>query len=171
MKANYIGIFGAVFAALVAVATFFVQLPIPATKGYLNFGDIIIFVGALIFGPFVGGLAGSIGSSMADVASGYMSFAPFTFVIKGTEGVIAGLISNRKSLSRDIIAVILGGAEMVAMYFLAEFFPLSLGWTALAEVPFNILQIIVGGLVGVPIVVVIRKRIPELLERANAEIL
>lgn len=160
-------VLSAVFAALVAVGTFIVQFPIPATNGVLNFGDIMIFVGALAFGPVVGGLAGSIGSAISDVVSGYMPFAPFTFVIKGIEGVVAGLVSNRKSLARDIIAVVLGGAEMIAGYFLAEFFPLSKGWAAIFEVPFNALQIIVGGLIGIPIVIIIRKRIPELLERTK----
>ena len=92
-----------VMAALVAVTTFLVQIPIPATKGYLDFGDIMIFVSALTFGPFVGGFAGGVGSALSDVAGGYAYFAPFTLIIKGAEGLIAGLISNRISKKRDII--------------------------------------------------------------------
>jgi uncharacterized membrane protein len=148
-------------AALVAVATFFPQIPIPATKGYLNFGDIMIFVSALSFGPLVGGFAGGVGSAISDVASGYAYFAPFTLIIKGAEGLIAGLISNRLSRKRDITAVIIAGVEMVSGYFLAEFFGLSEGWAALSEVPFNILQIAVGGIVGIPIAIILRKRLPE----------
>jgi uncharacterized membrane protein len=150
-----------IMAALVAVATFFVQIPNPATRGYINFGDIMIFVSALTFGPIVGGLAGSIGSSIADVVSGYGYFAPFTFVIKGVEGAIAGLISNRMSVKRDVPAVILAGSEMIIGYFLAEFFPLQLGWAALTEVPGNISQIVVGAILGIPITLVMRKRLPK----------
>src|SRR3990170_8576777 len=117
-----------VMAALVAIATFIVQIPNPATRGYINFGDIMIFISALSFGPIVGGFAGSVGSSIADIVSGYGYFAPFTFVIKGIEGVIAGLISNRVSIRRDVLAVIFAGSEMIIGYFLAEFFPLQLGW-------------------------------------------
>ena len=62
-----------VMAALVAVATFLVQIPIPATKGYLNFGDIMIFISAFTFGPIVGGFAGGVGSAISDIASGYAS--------------------------------------------------------------------------------------------------
>jgi len=151
-----------VMAALVAVATFFVQIPNPATRGYINFGDIMIFVSALTFGPAVGGLAGSIGSSIADIASGYGYFAPFTFVIKGAEGFIAGLISNKLSVRRDIVAVILGGSEMILGYFIVEFFPLQLGWAALTEVPGNISQIIVGAFVGILVTLILRKRLPEM---------
>jgi len=150
-----------VMAALVAVATFFVQIPNPATKGYINFGDIMIFVSALMFGPIVGGLAGSIGSALADIVSGFGYFAPFTFVIKGAEGVIAGLISNRVSVRRDVLAVIFAGSEMIGGYFLAEFFPLQLGWAALTEVPGNISQIVVGAIVAVSITLILRKRLPE----------
>ncbi len=149
-----------IMAALVAVATFFVQIPNPATHGYINFGDIMIFVSALAFGPIVGGLAGSIGSSIADIAAGYAYFAPFTFVIKGIEGVIAGLISDRVNMRRDVLAVVLAGSEMILGYFLAEFFPLQLGWAALTEVPGNISQIIVSAIIGIPIVLLIRKRLP-----------
>jgi len=154
-----------VMAALVAVATFFVQIPNPATRGYVNFGDIMIFVSALTFGPVVGGLAGSIGSSIADVAAGYGYFAPFTFVLKGAEGVIAGLISNRVNVRRDVLAVVFAGLEMIGGYFLAEFFPLQLGWAALTEVPGNISQIVVGGIVGVSIALILRKRLPESWKR------
>ena len=149
-----------IMAALVAVATFVVQIPIPATKGYLNFGDIMIFVSAFTFGPIVGGFAGGIGSSISDVAGGYAAYAPFTLIIKGAEGLIAGLISNRLSRKRGILAVVIAGSEMVTGYFLAEFSPLAIGWAALSEVPFNILQIAAGGIVGIPIAIILRKRLP-----------
>ena len=160
-------VFSGVMSALVAIATFIVQIPNPATRGYINLGDIMIFVSALTFGPIVGSLAGSIGSSIADVASGYSYFAPFTFVIKGAEGAIAGLISNKKKMRRDVLAVIFAGSEMITGYFLAEFFPLQLGWAALTEVPGNISQILVGGLVGIPTAVIIRRRLPELWKKAK----
>ncbi|MGD0644512.1 MAG: ECF transporter S component [Candidatus Bathyarchaeia archaeon] len=150
-----------VMASLVAVATFLVQIPIPATKGYLNFGDIMIFVSAFTFGPTVSGFAGGVGSAISDVVSGYAYFAPFTLIIKGAEGLIAGLISNRLSKKRDIIAVVIAGTEMVTGYFLAEFFGLHEGWAALGETPFNILQIAAGGIVGISIALILRNRLPE----------
>jgi uncharacterized membrane protein len=154
----------AVMAALVAVATFLVQIPNPPTSGYINFGDVMIFVCALTFGPMVGGMAGSFGSFIADVLSGYGYFAPFTFVIKGTEGILVGLISNKRKVTRDILAVVVAGAEMITGYFLAEFFPLQKGWAALTEVPGNILQILVGGIIGIPVAIIIRQRLPEILK-------
>ena len=153
-----------VMAALVAAATYAIQIPVPATRGYLNFGDIMIFVSALTFGPVVGGFAGGVGSAISDVAGGYSYYAPYTLLIKGVEGFIAGLISNRISYRRDVLGVIVAGAEMITGYFLAEFFPLQIGWAALAEVPVNIVQIVAGGVVGLPIALVIRRRLPEVLK-------
>ncbi|HTY76099.1 MAG TPA: ECF transporter S component [Candidatus Nanoarchaeia archaeon] len=151
-----------VMAALVAVATFIIQIYVPATGGYINFGDIMIFVSALMFGPLVGGIAGGVGSALSDVLSGYaFTYAPFTLVIKGFEGAIAGSISNRKQVWRDILAVTIAGVEMVGGYFLAEFFPLHIGWAALTEVPGNIAQITVGGAIGIPLALVLRRRLPE----------
>jgi uncharacterized membrane protein len=154
-----------IMAALVTVATVLVQIPNPATGGYINFGDIMIFVSALMFGPVVGGFAGGVGSFLADLASGYGLFAPYTLVIKGLEGVIAGLISNRVNVKRDVLAVTLAGSGMVIGYFIAEFYPLQLGWAALTEVPGNISQILVGAIVGVPVTLALRKRLPEILRK------
>jgi uncharacterized membrane protein len=151
----------AILAALTTVATALVQIYIPATRGYLNFGDIIIFISAFTFGPVVGGFAGGVGSALSDILTGYAFFSPFTLIIKGAEGIIAGLISNRLSKKRDILAIVIAGTEMVSGYFLAEFFGLSEGWAAIFEVPANILQIVVGGVVGLTIAIILRRRLPE----------
>ena len=151
-----------IMTALVAVATFLIQIPIPATKGYLNFGDIMIFVTALTFGPIIGGFAGGVGSALSDIASGYAYFSPFTLLIKGAEGFIAGLIATRINKRASVfLAVAFAGVEMVSGYFLAEFFGLSEGWAAATEVPFNIIQIAAGAAVGIPIALLLRKRLPK----------
>jgi len=45
----------------------------------------MIFISALTFGIFIGGLTDGIGSSLSDVISGYAFNAPFTLVMKGAE--------------------------------------------------------------------------------------
>jgi len=74
------------------------------------------------------------------------------------------MISNGKSWRRDILAVVVGGAEMIVGYFLAETFALGYGvLAALTEVPGNVSQILVGGLVGLLVAVAVRRRL--ILER------
>jgi len=154
----------AVMAALVFVATMIIRIP-NWMGGYFNFGDAMIFVSALTFSPIVGGFAGGVGSSIADII-GFPIFAIPTLVIKGIEGLLAGLMANRKSVYRDMAAVIVAGVEMVLGYFLAEYYVVP-GWTfemALSEIPLNIVQIVLGGIVGIPVAVIIRKRLPEILK-------
>jgi uncharacterized membrane protein len=150
----------AVMSALVAVGTWIVQIP-NTMGGYFNVGDVMIFVAALTFGPLIGGVAGGVGSAIADMI-GFPLFALPTLVIKGFEGLISGLLSNQKMVYRDVLAVIFAGCEMVTGYFLVEVYLWGLGG-ALAEVFPNIVQVGIGGIVGVPIALVLRRRLPEIL--------
>lgn len=107
--------------AVVAVVTLIVRIPVPATQGYINLGDAAIIVCALLWGPRSGGVAGGVGSALADVMGGYAHWAPFTLVIKGIEGLLVGLLGGgNPSTVRAISAATLGGAAMVAGYFATE---------------------------------------------------
>ncbi|MDT7865051.1 MAG: ECF transporter S component [Thermoproteota archaeon] len=93
MNSKDIAIAG-LFIALTFVTTYFsgqfIKSPVPG--GYLNIGDAVIFIAAILFGPMIGFLAGSIGSALSDAAFGAYMFVPGTFVIKGLEGFIAGVV-------------------------------------------------------------------------------
>ena len=151
-------------AAATTIATMLVQIPIAPTRGYLNFGEIIVFTTALLFGRFVGGLAGGIGSAMADVITGYGYFAPFTLIIKGLEGFLAGTIRDGKSTRRDVLGWFVGAVAMVAGYFLVESYVMGFGVpAALLEVPSNIVQVISGAIIAIPMARGLRNRIPKIL--------
>lgn len=151
-----------IMTALVAVGTLIIRIPNPL-GGYFNVGDVMVFVSALVFGPFVGAFAGGLGSAISDMI-GFPPFVVPTLIIKGIEGLLAGLVTDRRSISRDILAVIIGGTAMIFGYFLAEAYPLGWGIAgALTEVPGNILQIVIGGILGIPISHIIRRRLPQIL--------
>jgi len=153
----------AMMTALVTVGTLIIRIPNPM-GGYFNVGDVMIFVCALTFNPIIGGLAGGIGSAIADII-GFPLFTIPTLVIKGLEGFLASLITNKKNVFRDVLAVVVAGSEMIIGYFLVELYALQWGLgLALAEVPGNIAQIVIGGLVGIPIALVLRRRLPEILK-------
>ena len=75
------------FAALVCVATMIIKIPSPL-KGYINLGDCIILLSAFILPKGYKFLTAGIGSALADVFSGYIVYAPATFVIKGSMAVV-----------------------------------------------------------------------------------
>lgn len=153
----------AIMAALVCLTTMLIQVPNPPTRGYINLGDAMIFVTALTFGPLPGAFAGGVGSGLADVLLGYAHFAPFTLVIKGLEGLITGAISRRVERFGSAIGAIFGGAEMVAGYFVVEYFLFGLG-AALTEIPGNLSQVLFGMIIGIPISHLIKKRLPLFLQ-------
>lgn len=84
----------ALMTAIVCVLTMSFQLYIPETRGYFNFGEIGVYISGLLFGPVVGGIAGGLGSAMADIFTGYFWYAPGTLIIKGFEGFIVGFSYN-----------------------------------------------------------------------------
>ena len=157
----------AIMTALVAVGTLLIRIPNPM-GGYFNVGDVLIFVSALTFGPLVGGFAGGVGSAIADMI-GFPLFVIPTLIVKGLEGFIAGLIADRRAVLRDVLAVGIAGSEMIIGYFLVELSP-PLAWGlggALAEVPGNVAQIVIGGIVGIPLALVLRRRLPEILKHQS----
>ncbi len=151
-----------IMAALVCVATIFIILPIPATQGYFNVGDAMVMVAALTFGPMVGAIAGGIGSSLADVIMGYSFYAPYTLVIKGLEGLIAGWLYSRGGGGgpfKMLLAWTAGGAVMVTGYFTAQYLILGYGSAAYVELPFNVVQMAVAGIIGIPVSIALRRRV------------
>ena len=96
--------------ALTCVATMIIQIPIPATQGYVNIGDSIVLISAIFFGPQVG-----LGSGLADLLSGYPQWAIATFIIKGIEGLVAGMIAHKYSVNKNFVNVYTILASVVAM--------------------------------------------------------
>ncbi|MDP6777393.1 MAG: ECF transporter S component [Candidatus Latescibacteria bacterium] len=151
----------ALLVALTVAATLVIRVPTPATQGYINLGDAVIFAAALLFGPRTGLLAGGLGSALADLLGGYVHWAPFTLVIKGLEGALVGLIF-RGSLQAWLgvligcLAACVGGAWMVFGYFLTESF--LYGWQpAVATIPGNTVQALGSLLVGIPVAVALAR--------------
>ncbi|HZD12462.1 MAG TPA: ECF transporter S component [Candidatus Binatus sp.] len=165
----------AVMTAFVFVVTYFLSVPIPNLGGQAVFdaGDTAIFISSLTFGPIVGAIAGGVGSGLSDAAYG-SSYAPFTLVVKGLEGLLAGYVASRVRLTnRDVIGWALGATAMVVGYFLTNWFLIGLvyganssaaqavGLTfAIGEAPFDTIQVVAGGLIGLPVSRRLRKTLP-----------
>jgi len=165
----------AMFTALVFVVTQFAWVPISVVPGQrFDAGDIIIFIAAWTFGPLVGGFAGGVGSSLSDALVGGAPYWPFTLVIKGLEGTIAGLVYQRTSGSRLKFSWLLASLIMVGGYFItnAEFIGLIVGANStlnpgliggLVEVPFDIVQVAAGGIIARPVSRYLKKALPSIL--------
>ena len=149
---------------LVFVVTKFVSIPISAFNGQVfDLGDVMIFTFAWTFGPGIGAVAGGVGSALSD-ASIPSSYAPFTFVIKGIEGFLAGYLVRRRSSWSIRVSWIFASLAMVGGYFLTNWIGLGFGlWVGIYEVPFDILQVVAGGLIGAPTSRYLRDALPAVL--------
>lgn len=230
----------AVFTALVCVVTILFSVHVPATEGFFNIGESMVFLSALLFGPFVGAFAGGVGSMLADLMLGYLHYAPATLIIKACEGAVVGTLKSKNprfsaqiqwkllTVALGIVAVFLlgwvgttrysgeveltlgwrtfvfyvppevwtalgiiialtisalgiltdpefgwtifsvitGGFVMVLGYFLYQMFliyPLfKIEVVAIAEVPVNIGQMLIGLIVAIPVTKIVSRRLPQL---------
>ncbi|MCS7120107.1 MAG: ECF transporter S component [Nitrososphaerota archaeon] len=89
--------------SLVLVATVVFSISVPATQGFFNIGESMIFLTSLLFGPKVGAFAGGVGSMLADLFLGYPHYAPGTLIIKAAEGFVVGIIKKNNPKFRSII--------------------------------------------------------------------
>lgn len=138
----------ALFAALICVATMVVQIPIPATGGYINLGDGVILVCAYLLHPALAVIAAGLGSMLADLLAGYMAYVPATLIVKALVALIATLLFHRfgrgKCRRHALIAMLISGllAEMLMVlgYFFYEAMILGMGMAAAAGIVGNVVQ-------------------------------
>ena len=150
----------ALMAALICVATMIIKIPSPL-GGYINLGDCLVLISGWILSPVYGFLAAGIGSSLADLLSGYALYAPATFIIKGCMALVAfGIFKLMKNKTRKLPARLIGGilAEivMVGGYFVFEGFLYGFG-ASLVNIPPNCIQGIAGIVIGLLLVKVFEK--------------
>ncbi len=155
-------VMAALLAALTCVATMIIKIPSPL-KGYLNLGDCIVLVAGWMLSPIYGFLAAGLGSAFADMFSGYLSYVPATFVIKGLMALIAfygfKLLYNKfGNLPSRIASGVLAEAVMILGYFLFEGFLYGFK-PSLINIPANGVQGIAGLIIGVALIKVLKEKI------------
>ncbi len=155
-----------VMIAVTATLTWLVQVPVPATGGYIHLGDMAANFAALAFGPGIGFLIAGGGMAIADLLGGYIAFAPVTLIVHGLQGAVVGYLGKKHRPWIMLLAGAIGGMIVVAGYFLYEWLILAQGSqaglnAALVEVPGNILQVSIG-LIGVPLYMLVARAYPPL---------
>lgn len=153
-------VMAAMLAALTCVATMIIKIPSPL-KGYINLGDCVVLLAAWTLSPIYGFLAAGLGSALADLFSGYVVYAPATFVIKGVMALIAYYgfkLLHKKigNLPSRIITGIVAEAVMILGYFVFEGFLYGFG-PSVVNVPANSVQGIAGLILGCVLVKVFEK--------------
>ena len=149
-------VLAALLASLVCVATMIIKVPSPL-KGYVNLGDCIVLLAGWTLSPVYGFLAAGVGSALADVFSGYIIYAPATFIIKGLMAVIACLLSRKaKKLPFLILSGLIAEVLMVAGYYVFEGFMYGF-IPSLMNIPANAVQGIMGLIFGIILIRIFEK--------------
>jgi uncharacterized membrane protein len=158
----------AVFTAVETVTTMMVPINIPASQGYFNVGEAIIYFTAILFGPAIGAFTGGVGAAIADLLLGYASYAPVTLVVKGAEGFVVGylfkILKDKKFLKEkwNIFTLVLGfsagltmiilGIESVTFIILGIVLMvliIALGFTVQHDIGIKLIAMLCGGVVMV----------------------
>ena len=147
-------------AALTCVVTMTVKVPSPL-NGYLNLGDCLVLLSAWLLPPVYGFLAAGVGSALADLFSGYVLYAPATFVIKGAMALVFFFIfklMRRKlgSFASTVIGGVLAEIFMVLGYYVFEGFLYGFAPSAV-NIPANGVQGCAGLVLGVLLIKTIEK--------------
>lgn len=148
----------ALFCALVFVGTF-ISIPTPPF-GNVNLGDAFVLIGGYLLGPYAI-IACPLGASLCDLASGYTIYAPATFIIKAL--MVCSIILNKKYLKKVIknqtvflvISFVIAELIMALGYLGYEFILYDL--SALANVPFNLVQGAINTVVAIVLMVLLTK--------------
>lgn len=153
MRTNkiYTLVLAAMFTALCCIGTIVIQ--VPSINGYVHLGDGFVILSGIFLGPLWGSCAAGIGSMLADLLSGYPSYAIATLLIKGIAALLAGVVFHkwhhlRKSSSSSIRVVILGGiiagVIVTSGYFFFDMLILHNGFAAASDIPGNLMQNVFG---------------------------
>lgn len=138
----------AVFMSLVIILS---SISIPVPGGHLYFNDVIICLVALLFKPREAFLVAGIGAFLGD----YFFYPTPMFVSLITHGLQAYVIASLSSLGnirtskwKVLLCLLLGACIMVIGYTLGRAFIYASPSLAMIKLPFEILQAMVGVIIG-----------------------
>ncbi len=124
----------------------------------LHLGSLLIVVISLIFPRKEAVIASSIGPALFDILAGYGAYAPFTFISRLILSYVVSL-SKDKALKYQIIAALLGGIQVIIVYFISYLIFIDGVNEALAATIPDFLQLgltVLGVFVAIPIKNVIK---------------
>lgn len=159
-------------AAIIFIATSVIH--VPTFMGVLHLGDSMVFLSAILLGRKKSAVASAVGMSLFDLLNGYTYWAPFTLIIKGVMGYIAGTIAYRKNyngdnLKNNIFAFVVAGIWMIFAYYIGGTIILTFISKqnafqqaliiCLKDIPTNIIQAIGGIALAIPLIGALKTKI------------
>ena len=129
----------AMFTAMIFVLTRFVSVPV--ATGYVHFGDALVYLVATTLGGPWAFFAAAVGEALADIASGWFTYAPATLIVKALIAIPFVLVNKKSEKILTPITALLtipAGVITVGGYFLADLI-IDKAY-AVVNIPGNIIQ-------------------------------
>lgn len=160
-------VINALFIAFTLAATMFIniRLPIMGNGGLIHLGNVPLFIAAFVYGRKTGAIAGAFGMGLFDLISGWTAWAPFTFVIVGAMGYVAGLIAEKmpgKSVVVYSLAIICALIIKIIGYYFVEVILYGNWIQPFGSIPGNFLQVVVAGIIVLPLAGRLKKIVGQL---------
>ena len=149
---NYV--FAAMFASLILMGTMFFK--VPSVNGYVHIGDSFIYLASAFLPMPFSILAAGIGAGLADLLLGYVTYVPFTFVVKALMAVCFSNKSEKFLSKRNLVAFVAASIVNIVGYYFVEviMYPQAGGMAAtlvyaLQTIPGNAVQSITASVIFV----------------------
>ncbi len=147
-------VIAAMFAAMIAVMTAFVQIKTP-TQGYVHLGDSMIYLVACFLPMPYAVAAAAIGGGIADLITGYADVAVYTIIIKALNAVFFTSKKEKILTKRNALMTIPSGLVTVVGYSISKLIRMLLAGnefgisaiTSLGKMPENAIQALASALV------------------------
>lgn len=140
----------AMFTAIIFLLTRFVSVPV--ATGYVHFGDAIVYLVASLLGGPWGFFAAAVGEALADVASGWITYAPATLIVKALIALPFALTYKKSEKILTPLTALLtipAGAITVLGYFVADLI-IDKAY-AVVNIPGNIIQAVGSAIIFIVI--------------------
>lgn len=131
-----------------------IRLPLMGNGGLIHLGNVPLLIAAFLFGKKSGAIVGAFGMALFDIMSGWTLWAPFTFVIVGTMGFIAGLIAEKMPGKKSFVYIMAVAVAMIIKvvgYYFTEVILYGNWIQPFGSVPGNIMQLVIAGIIVVPL--------------------
>lgn len=138
-------------AVLMAMNVVMSSFSIPVPGGHLYMNDVVICTAAIIMDPFAAFMVGGVGAFLGDLLF-YPTPMFVSLVTHGLQAVVISLFSHYIMKKHPVISsgigVFIGAVIMVVGYSLGRAFIYSTPEYAILKLPYQILQAVVGAVLG-----------------------
>ena len=138
-------------AMLMALNVAMSSFGVPVPGGHLYMNDIVICTAAILLDPLGAFLVGGVGAFLGDLLF-YPTPMFVSLVTHGLQAVVISIFAHHVMKKRPVLAsgigVAIGAVIMVVGYSLGRAFIYSTPEYAMLKLPYQILQAVVGAVVG-----------------------